>query len=178
MTSGEDGNRLCLSKSIQVLVQGRKEHGAVKWDPTLSKHHFPTQSPTTLASVSLPPPPPLPTNPGVDITVPFCFSHVATTRLPVAYLYESTLRNRTLGAHERFFLPLSGSHLLDPGRIPDFAHGISCLISKHSVSDSLMACEYKEGVTLQKTVYHLPLLTSSRGGTGGRAPNTDLQSWT
>ena len=96
----------------------------------------------------------------------------------MAYLYESTLRNRTLGAHERFFLPLSGSHLLDPGRIPDFAHGISCLISKHSVSDSLMACEYKEGVTLQKTVYHLPLLTSSRGGTGGRAPNTDLQSWT
>ena len=123
-------------------------------------------------------PTPPPTNPGVDITVPFCFSHVAATRLPVGYLYASTLRNRTLGAHERFFLPLSGSHLLDPGRIPDFAHGISCLISKHSVSDSLMACEYKEGVTLQKTVYHLPLLTSSRGGTAGTAPNTDLQSWT
>lgn len=128
----------------------------------------------------VPPPSQLqsPCPPGGDITMPFCFPHVAMTRLSGGYLHRSTLRNRTLGANQRFFLLLClGPIFVNPGRIPDFADGVSCLISAHSVSDSLMACWYKEGVALQKRVYHVPLLTCNRGGTGETLPNADLQSW-
>ena len=72
-----------------------------------------------------------PCPPGGDITMPFCFPHVAMTRLSGGYLHRSTLRDRTLGANQRFFLLLClGPIFVDPGRIPDFADGISCLISE------------------------------------------------